>query len=69
MGTKMNENGISTCTIPGTEKYTPFHPAHRPKNVYFQYDYKHTNGELFSCVASTLEECRSKRNLWLQTIK
>ena len=69
MATKMNKNGISTCTRPGTEKYAPIHPAHRPKTVYVQYDYKHINGELFSCVASTLEECRSKRNLWLQTLK
>lgn len=35
----------------------------------FQYDYRHIGGELFSCVASTLEECKNKRNLWLQTIK
>lgn len=69
MGTTMNENGISICTIPGTEKYAPFHPVHRPESVYFQYDYRHIGGELFSCVASTLEECRNKRNLWLQTIK
>ena len=48
MGTTMNENGISTCTIPGTEKYAPFHPVHRPESVYFQYDYRHIGGELFS---------------------
>lgn len=30
-----------------------------------QYDYRDTDGELFSCVAPTLEECRAKRDIWL----
>lgn len=32
---------------------------------YFQYDYRHTDGELFSTVAKTLEECRKRRDEWL----
>ncbi|MDE6083026.1 MAG: DUF3873 domain-containing protein, partial [Muribaculaceae bacterium] len=31
----------------------------------YQYDYRHTDGELFSCVAPTLTECRRKRDEWL----
>ena len=31
-----------------------------------QYDYRHTDGELFSCVKKTLEDCRASRDAWLQ---
>lgn len=30
-----------------------------------QYDYRHTDGELFSCIAPTLEAARAKRDEWL----
>ncbi|MCB6981429.1 DUF3873 family protein, partial [Bacteroides uniformis] len=30
-----------------------------------QYDYRHTDGELFSCVKPTLDECRATRDKWL----
>ena len=30
-----------------------------------QYDYRHTDGELFSCVKSTIEACKQARNIWL----
>ena len=30
-----------------------------------QYDYRHTTGKLFSCVAKSLKEAREKRNKWL----
>lgn len=40
------------------------HTAHgKPIN---QYDYRHTDGELFSTVAPTLEECRTRRDEWLK---
>lgn len=29
------------------------------------YDYRHTNGKLFSCSARTLDEAREKRDKWL----
>ena len=69
MEKKITENGISICVVAGTENYTPFHPAHRPRNTFYQYDYRHIDGELFSCVAPTLAECRNKRNGWLQNKK
>lgn len=31
-----------------------------------QYDYRHTNGTLFSCIAPTLDEARARRDTWLQ---
>ena len=49
MSTRMTINGVSTCTKAGTEKY----------------DYRHTDGELFSCVKPTLDECRATRDKWL----
>ena len=50
MSTRMTINGVSTCTEAGTEKYEKF---------------RHTDGELFSCVKPTLEECRATRDKWL----
>lgn len=29
---------------------------------YNKYDYRHSDGELFSCVADTLKECRQRRD-------
>ena len=30
-----------------------------------QYDYRHTDGRPFTCVAPTLEKARAKRDAWL----
>jgi hypothetical protein len=61
----INQNGCSVCRT-GEENYTTFRPAHRSGAVFYQYDYRHKNGELFSTVAPTLEQCREKRDKWLQ---
>ena len=65
MATKMTTNGVSTTTTPGTEQYEVFYIGTRPRHKRYQYDYRHTDGELFSCVAPTLTECRRKRDEWL----
>lgn len=62
----INQNGCSVCKA-GEENYTTFSPAHRPNSVFYQYDYRHEDGELFSTVAPTLEQCREKRDKWIQT--
>ena len=49
----INVNGCSVC-VAGHEKYTAFNPVHRPKQTFYQYDYKNTDGNLFSIVAPTL---------------
>lgn len=68
MATKMTINGVSTCQSAGTENYEKFQTGiGRRKRTLVQYDYRHTDGELFSCVAPTLEQCRRKRNEWLQS--
>jgi hypothetical protein len=58
-------NGCSVCEQ-GKENYITFHPAHRPKQIFYQYDFRYAgDGDLFSTVAPTLEECRSRRDEWL----
>jgi hypothetical protein len=61
----INQNGHSVCRA-GEENYTTFRPAHRSNTVFYQYDYRTKKGELFSTVAPTLEQCREKRDKWLQ---
>lgn len=58
---KSDLNGCSTTQIE-TEHYEEFKNG---KKTYFQYDYRDRDGELFSCVAHTLNICRMKRNAWL----
>ena len=54
----MTINGVSTCTQAGTEKYEKSQTGiGRRKRTLMQYDYRHTDGELFSCVKPTLDEC------------
>lgn len=67
METKMTVNGVSVCST-GEERYEYFIPefARRTKKEFCQYDYRHPDGELFSCVASTLEQCRKNRDEWLK---
>lgn len=68
MGTINGEYGCSVCQN-GRENYTTF--KHNDKRLakkfgtMFQYDYRTEQGELFSCVAKTLEECRRRRDNWL----
>lgn len=49
--------------LPGQEQYEEFYSPVAKKNL-VQYDYRHTSGELFSCVAFTLEKCRLERDNW-----
>ena len=66
MTTRMTINGVSTCQTAGTEKYESFQTSFgRKGRTLVQYDYRHTDGELFSCVKPTLEECRRLRDEWL----
>ena len=65
----MTINGVSTCTEAGTERYERCQTLiGRPKRALLQHDYRHTDGELFSCVKPTLNECRAARDKWL-TVK
>jgi len=61
-----DNNGCAVCEQ-GKENYITFRPVHRPKQIFYQYDYRYAGDvELFSCVAPTLEECRKRRDEWLR---
>ena len=62
---KTDRNGCSTCPT-GEERYEEF--TSRKGMKFIQYEYRHANGELFSCVGKTLEQCRDARNKWLLTV-
>jgi len=38
----------------------------KPAPKLCQYDYRHHDGELFSCVGKSLEDCRSKKAAWIK---
>lgn len=59
---KINKDGVSVCAT-GQENYDIFEP--KRGKWYCQYDYRHTDGELFSVVLPTLDECRQKRDRWV----
>lgn len=60
----INNNGCSICGH-GKENYITFCPAYRSELKFYQYDYRHTDGQLFSTVAPTLKECHTRRDEWL----
>ena len=47
----------------GQDQHETFKTATRKTAV--QYDYRHANGELFSCVKPTLEACRQAKENWI----
>ncbi len=63
----ITNKGISICPQ-GEEKYVTFSitPKRRAMGMRVQYDYRHTDGELFSCIGHNLEHCREKRDRWLE---
>ena len=66
----MTEKGVTTTNAPGQEQYETFmQKIGRKTKKYFAYDYRHIDGELFSCVKPTLESCRAARDEWIATKK
>ena len=61
----LNENGVSITRTPGEEKFVKCRLSAFKRQTFYQYDYRHTDGELFSCVKPTLDECRAARDKWL----
>jgi hypothetical protein len=60
----INYNGCSVCAK-GEEKYVRCVLGAFRGKTYYQYDYRHTDGKLFSTLKETLEECRAGRDQWL----
>ncbi len=61
----INHNGCSVCKE-GQEKYVKCVLGAFRGRTYYQYDYRHTDGELFSTLKPTLEQCRELKDKWLQ---
>lgn len=63
MGKPMQINGVTTCWGLGEENYENYRvwKGHRM----CQYDYRHTDGTLFTCCSPTLGECRRRRDAWV----
>ncbi len=54
--------------MPGQEQHEYFYGPKRPGKPapkHCQYDYRHHDGELFSCIAPTLEAARARKQDWL----
>lgn len=73
-------SGCSTCPV-GEERYEFYHSPITCKRKIFsencqchegqkiQYDYRDFSGKLFSCVKSSIEECRIARDKWILSNK
>lgn len=50
---------------PGEEQHEAYQPgrAGRPMT---HYDYRHTDGQLFTCITPDLESARARRDAWLE---
>ena len=62
----LNKNGVSITQTPGEEKYVKCCLGAFRGQIYYQYDYRNTDGELFSTLAKTLDECRRQRDKWIE---
>ena len=65
---KTDVQGCSTCPR-GSEQYEYFQSFLFQGGVkvqYVQYDYRAAAGQLFSCVAKSLEDARARRDAWLK---
>jgi len=61
---KMTVNGVST-TAAGQERYeTCKRRVCGKTKKYVQYDCRHTDGDLFSCIKPTLDACRAAHDEW-----
>ena len=57
----LNPNNLAN----GQEQHETFKSSIARKTA-VQYDYRHTDGELFSCVKPTLEVCRQAKGNWIR---
>lgn len=62
---KTDHNGCSTCA-PMEEQWEAFFVRGGTKSgkKMIQYQYRFSDGALFSCVQTTLERCRAARDQW-----
>jgi hypothetical protein len=63
---KGDKKGVSTCN-PGKEKFEKA-TSHK-KLVYLAYEYRHTDGQLFTTAAPNLFTARDRRDKWLKKLR
>ena len=51
----------------GCEQYEEYY-SRTVNKMLVQYDYRNLDGDLFSCIASDVEDAREKRDAWLKEI-
>ena len=61
----LNKNGVSITQTLGEEKFVKCRLSAFKGQTFYQYDYRHTDGELFSTVAKTLGICPVLQHLQL----
>ncbi|HBU12703.1 MAG TPA: hypothetical protein DEB31_08260 [Clostridiales bacterium] len=62
----MTIKGVTTTNTLGQEQYEMFtRKIGRKTKRYCAYDYRHLDGELFTCVKPTLAACRTARDNWV----
>ena len=50
---------------PGKEQYEGYQSGLAGRQM-VHYDYRHTDGQLFTCIATDLERARARRDVWLE---
>ena len=60
-----NKNGVGITRTRGEKKFVKCRLSAFKRKTFYKYDYRHTDGELFSTVAKTLDECRRRRDEWI----
>ena len=54
----LDKNGVSITQTPGEEKFVKYRPVTFKGRIFYQYDYRHTDGELFSSKHSIKYDCQ-----------
>lgn len=62
----LNRNGVSIIQTPGGKRFIKCCLSVFKGQIFYQYDYRHTDMELFSTVAKTLDEYRRRRDEWIE---
>ena len=61
---RTDKQGCSSCPT-GQEQFETY-TGKTTGEEYVQYDYRHTDGHLFSTIARTLDAARARRDRWLR---
>lgn len=60
------KNGTAQTKLYGEETYTQCCVGAFRGDIYFNYKYRHTNGQEFTTLRKTLAQCRAERDFWLR---